>query len=173
MVAGGGVASLAVAVILFEGGLSLDLRELRTELVLLGLAALLAALLLAGALGLRAHPEALRPALLALGLVFAALAGGLGWSAGLPPDACATAAITALCAVYWVTEALPIPATSMLPFALLPMVGVLTAKDIASAYGHDLILLLLGGFMLSTALERNGAHRRLALGMLRLIGARS
>ncbi|MEY3211134.1 MAG: hypothetical protein RIT28_1615 [Pseudomonadota bacterium] len=114
-----------------------------------------------------------RPGLLALGFVFAALVGGLAWGAGLPVDACATAAITALCAAYWVTEALPIPATSMLPFALLPMAGVLTAKDIAGAYGHDLILLLLGGFMLSTALERNGAHRRLALGMLRLIGAQS
>ena len=45
-----------------------------------------------------------RPGLLALGLVFAALAGGLAWAAGLPPDACATAAITALCAVYWVTD---------------------------------------------------------------------
>lgn len=114
-----------------------------------------------------------RPALLALGLAVASLVGGLAWGAGLPSDACATAAITALCAAYWVSEALPIPATSMLPFALLPMAGVLTAKDIAGAYGHDLILLLLGGFMLSTALERNGAHRRLALGMLRLIGARS
>ncbi len=80
------------------------------------------------------------------------------------------AAITTLCAVWWVTEAIPIPATSMLPFALFPLTGVLSEKAVAGAYGHRLILLLLGGFMLSRAMESSGAHRRLALGMVRAVG---
>jgi solute carrier family 13 (sodium-dependent dicarboxylate transporter), member 2/3/5 len=95
------------------------------------------------------------------------------YSAGFPADAAVTAAITILCVVWWVFEPVPIPATSLLPLALLPLLGVLTPRDIAGAYGHSLILLLLGGFMLSTAMERNGAHRRIALTMVRAFGGTS
>jgi solute carrier family 13 (sodium-dependent dicarboxylate transporter), member 2/3/5 len=90
--------------------------------------------------------------------------------AGLSADACWCAAITAVCAVWWVTEPIPIPATSILPFAAFPLVGVLDHTEVATSYGHSLILLLLGGFILSTAMERSGAHRRVALGMVRLVG---
>ena len=79
-------------------------------------------------------------------------------------------AVTALCAVWWVTEPIPIPATSLIPFAAFPLAGVLDHKGVATSYGHSLILLLLGGFMLSMAMERSGAHRRLALGMVRIVG---
>jgi solute carrier family 13 (sodium-dependent dicarboxylate transporter), member 2/3/5 len=95
------------------------------------------------------------------------------YSAGFAADAAITAAITTLCVVWWVFEPVPIPATSLLPLALLPLFGVLTPRDIAGAYGHSLILLLLGGFMLSTAMERNGAHRRVALTMVRAFGGTS
>jgi solute carrier family 13 (sodium-dependent dicarboxylate transporter), member 2/3/5 len=95
------------------------------------------------------------------------------YSAGFAADAAITAAITILCVVWWVFEPVPIPATSLLPLALLPLFGVLTPRDIAGAYGHSLILLLLGGFMLSTAMERNGAHRRVALTMVRAFGGTS
>ncbi|MEO0480126.1 MAG: SLC13 family permease [Planctomycetota bacterium] len=91
-------------------------------------------------------------------------------STGLGNEAIATAALTTLCAVWWMTEPIPIPATSMLPFALLPMLGVLDNKTVAQAYGHPMILLLLGGFMLSRVVERSGAHRRLALWMVRAFG---
>jgi solute carrier family 13 (sodium-dependent dicarboxylate transporter), member 2/3/5 len=84
-----------------------------------------------------------------------------------------TLGVTTLCVVWWVFEPIPIPATSLLPLALLPLMGVLTPRDIAGAYGHSLILLLLGGFMLSTALEKNGAHRRIALTMVRAFGGTS
>jgi sodium-dependent dicarboxylate transporter 2/3/5 len=101
-----------------------------------------------------------------LGAVF-----GLGLMAlGLSAKAAWCGAITVLCAVWWVGEPIPIPATSLLPFGLFPLVGVLDHTSVATAYGHSLILLLLGGFMLSMAMEKSGAHRRLALGMVRLVG---
>jgi solute carrier family 13 (sodium-dependent dicarboxylate transporter), member 2/3/5 len=80
--------------------------------------------------------------------------------------ASATAAVTAWCAVWWLTEPIPIPITSLLPIALLPLAGALTPTQVAESYGSPLILLLLGGFMLSGALARCGAHRRLALVMI-------
>lgn len=107
---------------------------------------------------------------LLLGLGIAAAIATLAAVAGLSKPAVCTAAITALCAAYWVTEALPIPATSLIPYAALPLTGVLDHKTVAQAYGHYLILLLLGGFILSKAIESSGAHRRLALGMVRAFG---
>ncbi len=84
-----------------------------------------------------------------------------------------TAGISTLTAVWWVFEPIPIPATSLLPLALFPLVGVLEPSQVAEAYGDKLILLLLGGLMLSSALERSGAHRRLALNMVHLFGGTS
>lgn len=84
-----------------------------------------------------------------------------------------TLGVTLLCVVWWIFEPIPIPATSLVPFTLLPLLGVITEKDVALAYGNSLVLLLMGGFLLSTALARSGAHRRLALGMVRLSGGRS
>lgn len=86
----------------------------------------------------------------------------------LESGAAATAAVTFWCAVWWLTEPVPIPITSLLPLALLPIAGALTPSQVAESYGSPLILLLLGGFMLSGALARCGAHRRLALGMIAL-----
>lgn len=85
----------------------------------------------------------------------------------------ATVALTAWCATWWVLEPVKAPVTALLPLAALPMLGVLDAKEVAQSYGHELILLLGGGFMLSRALERSGAHRRLALRMVRAFGGRS
>jgi solute carrier family 13 (sodium-dependent dicarboxylate transporter), member 2/3/5 len=93
--------------------------------------------------------------------------------AGLPPAACWTAAVTALCAAWWVLEPIPIPATSLIPFAAFPLLGVLDDSKVATAYGHTLILLLLGGFVVSTAMEKSEAHRRIALLMVRLVGGHS
>jgi sodium-dependent dicarboxylate transporter 2/3/5 len=58
----------------------------------------------------------------------------------------------------------------MIPLAAFPLLGVLNAREAAASYGDDLVLLFLGGFILSTALEKSGAHRRIALGMIRLFG---
>jgi solute carrier family 13 (sodium-dependent dicarboxylate transporter), member 2/3/5 len=98
----------------------------------------------------------------------AVLLAGLG--AGLTLSASGVAATTALCAIWWITEPVPIPATSLVPFVSLPLFGALDHKTVAQSYGHYMILLLMGGFFLSVALESCGAHRRIALGMIRLVG---
>ena len=90
---------------------------------------------------------------------------------GLNPQICWTAGITFWVAVWWVAEPIPIPATSLLPMALFPLVGVLEPVEVAEAYGNPMILLMLGGFMLSIGMERSGAHRRIALRMVSLCGA--
>ncbi len=107
------------------------------------------------------------------GPILALLAAYLMLHNGFPFAAAATLGVTLLCVVWWVFEPIPIPATSLLPLALLPMLGVITPTQTAAAYGHPLVLLLLGGFLLSTALARSGAHRRLALTMVRAFGGNS
>lgn len=83
---------------------------------------------------------------------------------------CITAAVAIWCVSWWILEPVPIPVTSLLPIAIFPLTGVLTADQVASAYGNKLILLLLGGFLLSTAISHCGAHRRLALTMVHWFG---
>ena len=81
--------------------------------------------------------------------------------------------VAVLCIIWWVFEPIPIPVTSLLPLAILPLLGVLTPAEVGQAYGSPLILLLLGGFLLSKAMEHSGAHRRIAIGMVNLFGASS
>lgn len=110
--------------------------------------------------------------LLLCGPMGALLSGIACLQGGLDREIAITVAITTWCALWWMLEAMPHAITAMLPLALLPLTGVLTAAEVAEAYGNELILLLAGGFMLSAALERNGAHRRLALGMVHWFGGR-
>lgn len=84
-----------------------------------------------------------------------------------------TASITLVCAVWWIFEPVPIPFTSLIPLAFFPLFGVLTPAQVGQAYGSPLILLLMGGFMLSTAMADSGAHRRVALYMVNLFGGNS
>jgi sodium-dependent dicarboxylate transporter 2/3/5 len=92
-----------------------------------------------------------------------------GWGA----EACWTGAVAALCVVWWIFEPIPIPATSIIPLAVFPLAGVLPQEKISAAYGSELILLMLGGFIISSAMERSGAHHRIALGMINLVGGNS
>jgi len=92
---------------------------------------------------------------------------------GLDQTPAIAAAITLLTVIWWVTEAIPIPATSIVPFALFPLFGVIDHKTAASALGSHVILLLMGAFMLSKAIEKSGAHERLAIYMLKLVGVSS
>lgn len=102
------------------------------------------------------------------GPIAAAALGVFANRHGLPVEASWTAAIAVLCAVWWVAQPIPIPVTSLLPIALFPMLGIVSAKEVGAAYGNPMVLLFLGGFILSTALEHSGGHRRLAIGMIRL-----
>jgi sodium-dependent dicarboxylate transporter 2/3/5 len=94
---------------------------------------------------------------------------GQGWS----QHASITAAVTLLCALWWIFEPLPIPFTSLIPLAILPLLGVLSPAEVGQSFGSPLILLLMGGFMLSTAMADSGAHRRIALYMVNLFGGGS
>ena len=90
-----------------------------------------------------------------------------------PIEGALTGGLTALCALWWIFEPIPIPATSMIPLGVMPLVGILDGKQVAQAYGDPLIILLMGGAMLSKAMEKSGAHRRVALAMVNLFGGDS
>lgn len=98
------------------------------------------------------------------------LAGYIGYSNGLEPLAAKTLAIAVWTALWWISEAVPIPVASLVPLAMLPTLGVLTDKQVALSYGNKLVLLLMGGFLISKAMEKSGVHRRLALMMVNACG---
>jgi len=108
-----------------------------------------------------------------LGPLVAACAAVAFQSVGYGGDMVAVGFVAVLCILWWVFEPIPIPVTSLLPLAVLPLLGVLTPAEVGQAYGSPLILLLLGGFLLSKAMEHSGAHRRIAIGMVNLFGASS
>jgi sodium-dependent dicarboxylate transporter 2/3/5 len=91
-------------------------------------------------------------------------------SGGLSEAARSTAAIGALMAVFWMTEALPLPATSLLPIVLFPVAGVAPIREAAAPYAHEFIFLFMGGFMIALAMERWRLHRRLALLTILAVG---
>lgn len=104
------------------------------------------------------------------------LAAGVGMALGFggySSDIVVTAVTCALCVAWWIFEPIPIPVTSLLPIAVMPLFGVLTPAETGAAVGSPLILLLLGGFLLSRGMESTGAHRRLALGVVTLVGSGS
>ncbi|GAB5559594.1 MAG: SLC13 family permease [Synoicihabitans sp.] len=80
------------------------------------------------------------------------------------------AATTLLMACWWITEAIPIAATSFVPLVLFPLTGVLNAKDTAANFGQSFVLLFLCSFIIARAIEHNGLHRRIALSIIRRIG---
>ncbi len=92
---------------------------------------------------------------------------------GMPFAFSATLALTTLCALWWMSEAINPAFTSLLILAALPMLGILDSKQVAQSVGNELILLLMGGFMLSRALEHSGAHRRLAFALVNAVGGKS
>lgn len=117
--------------------------------------------------------SAMRSGALWLGPLVAACAAVALNMAGYGADMATVGFVAVLCILWWVFEPVPIPVTSLLPLAVLPLLGVLTPAEVGQAYGSPLILLLLGGFMLSKAMEHSGTHRRIAIGMVNLFGASS
>lgn len=89
---------------------------------------------------------------------------------GMSPSAKKAAAVTLLMATWWVTEAIPIAVTGLVPLVLFPVLGVLGAGDTAANYGKNFILLLLAGFFIAKAIETSNLHRRIALLVIKSLG---
>ena len=89
---------------------------------------------------------------------------------GLNPEARAVLASTSWIAVWWMTEAVPIPATSLLPIVLFPLTNSLELSETTSAYGSGTIFLFMGGFMIALAMEKWNLHRRIALTIISVVG---
>jgi sodium-dependent dicarboxylate transporter 2/3/5 len=85
---------------------------------------------------------------------------------GLSADAWAVAAVALVMAVLWLTEAIPLAMTSVLPFLLLPLMGVMGPEEVAGLYWSPILFLVLGGALVATAVETHGLHRRLALAIV-------
>lgn len=109
-----------------------------------------------------------------IGLAFGPLAFALtaltAAPAGMSGEAWLVAGLVVWVAAWWVTEAIPLTATALLPFVVLPLSGVMTARETASAYYAPILFLLLGGAFIALAIERTGLHRRLSLAILNAIG---
>ena len=89
---------------------------------------------------------------------------------GMSLAAWRVAAVAVLMAVWWISEALPIAATALLPIALFPLLGVMRTAQVTVSYADHLIYLFLGGFLIAMAMQRWELHRRIALHTIRLVG---
>ena len=94
-----------------------------------------------------------------------------------PPETLSTeawrvAAVGVLMAIFWVSEALPLPVTAMLPLPLFPLLGVAAIKEAAAPYANPVIFLFMGGFVVALAMERWRLHERIALFVLKSVGDR-
>jgi len=88
----------------------------------------------------------------------------------MPPSAHKLTAIVALMAIWWVGEAVPIPVTALIPLVLFPLLGIMSAKEIAPNYSNHLVFLFFGGFSIAIAMEKWGLHKRIALNIILAIG---
>jgi solute carrier family 13 (sodium-dependent dicarboxylate transporter), member 2/3/5 len=89
----------------------------------------------------------------------------------MPVKAQRMAAITALMAILWISEAIPISATALLPIVLYPMMKIMTTSKVTVNYGHHLVFLFLGGFIIALTIEKWNLHKRIALRIIHVIGS--
>jgi len=80
------------------------------------------------------------------------------------------AAVTILMGFWWLTEAIPIPVTSLIPIILFPLLGIKDAASTTASYGDKNIFLFMGGFFIAIAIEKCGLHRRIALNIIAMLG---
>jgi len=106
-----------------------------------------------------------------LGLLVAAIMLWVGAPEGLDPKAWKALCLLALMIIWWVSEAIPVAATALLPLGVLPLLGVLKPVDAAAPYADPIIFLFIGGFMIAAAIEQSGLHRRIAIHVLSAVGS--
>lgn len=104
-------------------------------------------------------------------LLLAAIVWSPAWP-GLTVGGTRVALLTLVMAVLWITEAIPIPATALLPLVLLPLMGIAPIRAAATPYADPIIFLFMGGFILALAMERWNLHRRIALTIISAVGTR-
>ncbi|MCH8348184.1 MAG: DASS family sodium-coupled anion symporter [Proteobacteria bacterium] len=105
-----------------------------------------------------------------LGPVLAALVLVLPPAEGISLEAWRVIAMALWMATWWSTEAIPVPATSLIPLIFLPLFGITSPDQAARPYGDDVIFLLLGGFIIAMAMQRWNLHKRIALNILARVG---
>jgi sodium-dependent dicarboxylate transporter 2/3/5 len=118
-------------------------------------------------------------------IILAVLAGLLLWSllpesyrtgdgevVELSHAARAVAGVAIAMAILWMTEAISVYATALIPLALFPLLGIADIATVAGSYGSPVVYLFLGGFIVALSLEKWGLHRRLALNVVAVVGAR-
>ena len=103
-------------------------------------------------------------------LIFILILMFFGEGIHIPQEQLIVLIVACICAFLWVTELIPIAVTSLFPFVFFPLFGIVEGKIVAQSYGHPMILLLMGGFILSSALEHSGVHKRFALGIISFLG---
>jgi solute carrier family 13 (sodium-dependent dicarboxylate transporter), member 2/3/5 len=89
---------------------------------------------------------------------------------GMKPDAWHLVALAAWMVIWWMSEAVPVAVTALLPIPMMPMLGIAGQKAVAASYGDPLIFLFLGGFLIAAAMQRWGLHRRIALRIVKIAG---
>ena len=107
---------------------------------------------------------------LVLGPVLALVILAMPAPEGLKLEAWRLVALASWMVIWWLGEAVPIPATALLPIPMMPLFGIASMKPIAANYAHPLIFLFLGGFILAAAMQRWGLHRRIALKIVSFVG---
>ncbi len=90
--------------------------------------------------------------------------------AGMPDEAWRVTAVVFLMATWWMTEAIPIAATALVPLVLFPLLNVASINETAAPYANPLVYMMLGGFMIGLAMQRCNLHRRIALAVLTIAG---
>ena len=90
---------------------------------------------------------------------------------GLSPEANGILASTLWIAVWWITEAIPIAATALLPIVLFPLTGSLDIASTTGSFGHKYVFLYMGGFIIAISIEKWHLHKRIALNIINLIGS--
>ncbi len=80
------------------------------------------------------------------------------------------AAVAILMAIWWITEAIPIAATALLPVVLFPFLGIMKGKDVAPIYFNHIIFLFIGGFIVALAMQKWNLHKRIALKIIMMVG---